>query len=271
VLSRLNGVTLTSRHPRQAIPFGGGPNIRLKCVKGEGAILNVQSGKATYTYCDTTSKMLLGEYMLKNHRRWLTELRGARYLEAEQLFLVTGTYMTRNWEAATFHKDADVSIGFDLTVDAIFLEGKMSIDWKTWRNGEYGFRHGHTHTDQIYPHHNMVPSFGACCNICPEVPENQCIFLRGWRVKEPNLVRSRLAYFASVESTEKEELRIKRGSNLFGRSTSANTMTTTSSREESIGSQMNASYMGSDQQPITALVEAEGTPIHTGCVCSSDF
>jgi hypothetical protein len=261
--------SLDTKVPRQAIPFGGGPNIRLKCVKGEGAILNVQSSKATYKYCDTTSKMLLGEHMLKNYKTWLTDLRDAWYLEPEQLFLVTGTYMTHNWEAATFHKDVHASVGFDVTVDAVFFEGKMSIDWETWRNGERGFRHGHTHMGQVYPGHNTAPSFAGCCSTCLEPPENQCIFLRGWRVKESDRVKSRLAYSAAVESTEKEELRIKRPLGLFGRSYSANTAKATwGSSEAGKRTQQDATSPGLDPHPVASLMEVEGTPVPTGCVCS---
>jgi hypothetical protein len=190
--------------------------------------------------------------MLSHYKQWLNDFRGAQYLEAEQLFLVTGTYMTHNWEAATFQKDGNVSIGLDVKVDAVFLRGNMSIHWQTWRNGERGFRNGHKHTGRVYPNPNMVPSFVACCGTCPEPPENQCIFLRGWRVKEPHFVRSRLAHSASVESTEGDGLSVKRGLSLFGRPTSAN------SRESSV------------QHPVANLVEAEGTPIRTGCVSFLD-
>jgi hypothetical protein len=261
------GTLLNPVHSRPTIPFGDGSGIQLKCIKGEGAILNVQSGKATFTYCDKESKIKLGEHMLNNYKQWIDN---ANYLNPEELFLVTGTYMTHNWEASTFHKDDNTSLGFDVTVDAVFLKGKMSIDWKTWRNGERGFRHGHTHIGQIYPHHDVVPSFGACCSTCLDPPENQCIFLRGWQVKEPALVKSRLACSASVESTEKEELW---GLSLSSKSSLASSTKTKDSSKEGSQSKLSDTPTGSDQHlvGIASLVEAEGTPIPSKCVCPFDF
>ena len=236
--------------------IGGGPNVRLKCSRGEGAILNVQSGKATYRYCDRKSKMRLGDYMLKNYRRWLSEHADERF-DPRELFLVTGTYMTQNWEAATF-QNSSTSVSGDITVDAVLAKGKMSIDWRTWTQGNRGFRLGHTHIGQNLPNHNTIPSFGACCNACEDPPENQCIFLRGWQVRPVMLfANSKLTIPISVENLRSVEWR---RAQLVRKSPSHSPMTFSSLAEGEPGSEVIENERFLD---LMKEIEAEEVPSAT--------
>ena len=204
--------------------------------------------------------------MMANYKRWLSEFRDAQYLSARDLFLVTGTYMTRNWEAATFQRNLS-SVGGDVTVDAVLAQGKMSIDWRTWKQTNCGFRLGHTHLGQDLPNHNSVPSFGACCNSCQQPPENQCIFLRGWQIREVfDFAKSQLAIPISMENLSSVEWRraqlIRRSSSLF-----SSPMGAIRRRIQHPKPQNDAE--SSDRSPhLHTLVEAAGTP-HSTAECVS--
>src|ERR1700754_1470186 len=167
----------------RGMPLGTGFNARISCQRREGALLNLQTGRALFTYCEQTAKLRLGEYLKANYRSWLNDSGNANYFSAHDLFLVTGTYMTKNWEAAKFVTDS-TSLGGGVTVEAMNLaDGHFSIDWRTCNLRNKGFNTGHSHRNQDLPNHNNVPSFGACCH-CEQTPENQCVFLRGWRIRE---------------------------------------------------------------------------------------
>jgi hypothetical protein len=254
-IAALIGEVLRKFSPITAV--GGGPNVRLKCAKGEGAILNVQSGDATSEYIDMTSKMALGEYMLANYKQWLSELRNAKYLSARDLFLVTGTVMTSNWEAATFQKSS-MAVGGDVTVDAVIAKGDISIDWRTCTQRNRGFRVGHTHLDRRFPNHNSTTSFGACCNNCQEAPRNQCIFLRGWQVREiADFESSYLATPVSVEDVKNVEWRRTRM--IKKRSPSTRSLTPSTSSRVIRDSQ-------GTSNGVAEVKEVEGTPTVSECV-----
>jgi len=224
--------------------------------------LNTQSGGATFRYCDRASKDLLRDLMMNHYQRWLVELRNARGLLARDLFLVTGTYTTQNWEAATFQRGS-LSVGADITVDATLVGGKLSIDWRTWTPGNRGFRLGHTHLGRDrrgrnLPNHNSTRSFGACCahNSCTPPLENQAIFLRGWQVRPIlDFERSQLTIPVSVENvTNPQWRRIQRI-----RRTSYQVPQSSFSSIEGKEAQGTRPVAVGSSRPFD-LVEAEGTP-----------
>jgi hypothetical protein len=87
--------------------------------------------------------------------------------------------------------------------------GNCSIDWRTSSYPILGYQTGHSHPGQEPLGNNSTSSFGACCQ-CEANPENQCIFLRGWRVKEMSwLLGARFAVKISVEDATKWEWRLK--------------------------------------------------------------
>ena len=69
-----------------SLPIGVGFNARLSCQRGEGALLNLESGQATYNYCEQTVKLHLGNYLKQNYREILGRIKYAGVLEPHDLF-----------------------------------------------------------------------------------------------------------------------------------------------------------------------------------------
>ena len=111
--------------------------------KKEGSALYLGSGKMTFRYCDDTSKASLGDYLRDNYKRLVPE-----HLKGRDVFIVTGTLTTQNWEARAYQRqDAD----------------RIRVDGRSGRiNGARGTT---KFSDQT-------------------VPEGQSVFLRGWGVRE---------------------------------------------------------------------------------------
>lgn len=171
-------------------------DVRLSCARGEGALLNLETGNAKFSFCEEPTKQLLKSYLKENYRDWIEQVPASK-----DLFLVTGTYMTKNWENAVIRVDSH-SGGGGVSVEAGNIEGHFAVDWQTLRGSLYSFQTGHTHPDVPVPDHNLSPSFTACCH-CETNGWNQCIFVRGWRVKmKTTLFGTKLAKFMSVEASE---------------------------------------------------------------------
>jgi hypothetical protein len=101
-------------------------SFELKCSRGEGAVLNVETGSAKYTFCDKYSKKSLGKYMEENYRKWMVENEYEDFLRVDELFLVTGTYMTQNWEPGAFQARSD-SYDAEMSVGAMTLANSQVI------------------------------------------------------------------------------------------------------------------------------------------------
>lgn len=140
----------------------GNLSARISCARGEGALLNVESGWAIYRRCDQATKVRLCKHMKASYRSWLYDKDYAEFLTAHDLFLVTGTYMTDNWEEATF-ENSSTSLSGEVSVDATLASGSFKIDWQTCTPESTEIRTGHVHLDQVLLDHNVLPSFGACC------------------------------------------------------------------------------------------------------------
>lgn len=146
-------------------------------------MLNLQSGRAKHRYLDKPFRTLLGRHLENHYQTWLEETPG---VHAGDLVLVTGTYMTQNWEAATYRKRSS-STSVDMSINAVCaIEGGVRLDWSTWTPGDRGFKLGHIHgeTEINLPNPFETYSFKACCTTCQPPPENQCIFVWGWRIRE---------------------------------------------------------------------------------------
>lgn len=184
------------------MPVGGGGEVGTTLKKGESAVLNVESGSALYSYYPKGARNLLGQYMKDNYKDWMKE-KACTGLKSDELVLVTGTTMTKNWEAATF-KTASSSVGVKLTVDIPGVsKGSAKINWRRRTHDLHGFQSGHNHIDDIGNGRASAPldkSFDTCCH-CANSRANQCIFLHGWRVVEvQRLVK--LAYAMPVEAKD---------------------------------------------------------------------
>lgn len=133
-------------------------------------------------------------------------IKATAILSAHDLFLVTGTYMTENWEASTFVTNQSSYDG-SISMNAINLEGYCGIYWQSCKPGSRGFKTGHTHIGQTSMNHDNLRSFEACCH-CGQSPMKQCIFLRGWHIRKMiRFAESRLVVPISMENVRKSEWR----------------------------------------------------------------
>jgi hypothetical protein len=183
----------------------------------------VESGNATRRYLTQAENKLLGDHMLERYQTWLSEYPAARFLQAKELFLVTSTTMTcSNWVATAFHKVPHmISAEGRLAINATLAQRKVAVDWDTESTCQYGYQLGHTHQGRQYPRYNGEQPFAAACNTCPDPQENQCLFLRGWRVHTRTSLPLGLRPTAYVKTTEGEKRTAKTESRFLGRAASA--------------------------------------------------
>lgn len=80
----------------------------------------------------------------------------------EDIFLVTGCHRTRSWAVHSFN-NIDTTTEFSLAVDVASVSGS-TVHW----------RDASLHSTGVFMHH------GPCGE---DLPENQCLFVRGFRVK----------------------------------------------------------------------------------------
>jgi hypothetical protein len=170
----------------RGLSASGTRNWDLKFKHGESALLNVELGHAIFRYYEKGARQRLRKYMLENYKLWLNE-EDFRTLKPHELVLVTGTYMTMNWEAATFKANSPInSVNLPVTES---LTNRFVVNWRRWTNSNQGLSSGHSHLDRPQ-NSSLWESFGNCCHACDTTPDNfnQCIFVHGWRIRE----RSRL-------------------------------------------------------------------------------
>lgn len=142
------------------------------CENTRGAILNCARPHATARDLDDNSCEILRQYMQTKYDQWRQENPG---VPVEDIVLVTGTEMTRDWEAAVWSSRAREYGGdFGLSAGGI-LSGKASVSMSTtWRHGvEYSNGHNHPGVTSC-----STPN-GPCYADGGEPTENQCIFVRG--------------------------------------------------------------------------------------------
>lgn len=245
-------------------------DARLSCARGEGAFLNTETGNTLFTFCEDGTKELLKEYLKANYENLKTGLPSER-----ELFLVTGTHMTKNWEIAIFRSNSN-SFGSEISVDGGIIEGQFSVDWRSLRGGLYDFQTGHTHPAQPMPDHTLTRSFGACCH-CDQSVENQCIFIQGWRVKK--LWGSKMTTLVSVGETRSTSFKIQFNRSLSSRKETAQREPSSSSQRTGEPSSSlhwteetpSSSQRTGEPDPESQIVieEAEGTPNDSDFVSKS--
>src|ERR1700761_5393435 len=72
------------------------------CDNYQGAMLTVKDGHAMLWETDSASTKTLGEHMRHNYKAWTRQHCERCGIEGEELVLVTGVMMTRDWEAAVW-------------------------------------------------------------------------------------------------------------------------------------------------------------------------
>ncbi|KAF8261604.1 hypothetical protein EI94DRAFT_1745593 [Lactarius quietus] len=134
------------------------PGVSFSCRGKQGAVLSLPM----QARCQNTVALGdFGEWMIKHIDRWIAWARqlGMGINRMEDIVLVTGAHLTRSWTNVAFlgdQTDARVSFEFQVAPDT-------SINW-------------HAPPDRI---------IGAVLNPGPigmDLPEDQCIFIRGFRV-----------------------------------------------------------------------------------------
>lgn len=176
-------------------------------------MLNIESRSATFRYCDLHTKYALGQHLLKCYPQWMKE-KEFRPLTPRDLFLVTGTYMTTNWEAAIL-SDSSEAINAGVSIEALQIAGKFSVDWARSIQTLKAYQSGHNHPGSP-PDPLPELSFDNACH-CEKHSrtQDQCIFLRGWQVRE--LFKFPTHVFAAPISVEHVKSVEWRRSQFYGR------------------------------------------------------
>lgn len=140
------------------------------------AVLNLQDSSALFTKCSPTDAAGMRKQFLTHGSDWAE----SKSLPVEKLVLVTGFYKTKNWEAAVL-SSSQSSTQLSLTANAVGpAGGEISVDWASAQNSSYDYSTGHRHPTT--PTH-LQRSFSACCTVTGHNEINQCIFLRGYRIR----------------------------------------------------------------------------------------
>jgi hypothetical protein len=140
------------------------------------AVLNLQESSALFTKCSTDDAASMGKLFLNHGPDWAQ----SNSIPVEQLVLVTGFYKTKNWEAAVLSSSQSAT-QLSLMANAVGVAGgEFSIDWASAQNSSYDYSTGHRHL--MTPTHPRR-SFSACCAEAGHNEEDQCIFLRGYRIR----------------------------------------------------------------------------------------
>ncbi|KAF8258109.1 hypothetical protein EI94DRAFT_1192483 [Lactarius quietus] len=137
------------------------PEVVFSCRRKPGAVLSLPAQARCE---DTVALGDFGKWMIEHIDRWFAWVRklGVGISEMEDIVLVTGTHRARSWTNVAFpgdQEDAQVSFGVNVATRGDIV----AVNWK--------FSHEDTR--------------GAVLNCGPNgegLPEDQCIFIRGFRV-----------------------------------------------------------------------------------------
>jgi hypothetical protein len=199
-------------------PPGVGVNgyISFTSSRGVCAMLNVEEGVVDYTRCSNIDKEAVGERFLQNARKWIAEAvkerRIANDISIERLILITGFYKSANWEAAALSSSSSTG-DLSFTIENSQAGRGISMNWDSVQHLSPEYSTGHRHpprpssprflggsstprTGSNEPqvlgacgditHGTNNPtgprvSFKKCCH--QHADRNQCIFLRGFRIR----------------------------------------------------------------------------------------
>ncbi|KAF8813253.1 hypothetical protein BYT27DRAFT_6379789 [Phlegmacium glaucopus] len=95
--------------------------------------------------------------------------------------------MTRNWEATTFISQSNqINAGANVNVAAL-LTTHLDVDRSasSWTNPGFSCGHLHRDTPSRASDGNNNSYFRFCCASCDPPPQNQSVFLRTGRIREP--------------------------------------------------------------------------------------
>lgn len=143
---------------------------------------------------DTRSEKNLKDYMLQHYRSWIAFFRDNLGYDValQDIILVTGCDLTADWEMATFNErttqcDIEFKVG-----DPAFGPSGSSAFWGTWQSSIHApHRCGPCPTQPpVSPNDPSTVDNAISQEDGPDKgPKyNQCIFLRGFRVRERKLL-----------------------------------------------------------------------------------
>ncbi|KAH9070983.1 hypothetical protein EDB83DRAFT_2673770 [Lactarius deliciosus] len=138
----------------------GSAEVSFSCTKKQGAVLTLP---VTAQREDTLTQDHFREWIIMHIDSWFAFAQKLRLgIEMRDIILVTGNHRTRSWSNITFNEvqtDAQFSLGVDVagTLGA-------SVNWRASSLRIQG----------------AVPNHGPSGE---NLPENQCIFIRGFRIK----------------------------------------------------------------------------------------
>jgi hypothetical protein len=146
---------------------------------------------------DEPATLDLSEYMVKHYPAWVTHAREELGCDVgeEDIIHVTGVDLTKQWATATFmDRTSEVGVQASFNVSE-FISGGLRY-WGSWITQP----RVSTHCGPVAPAHqreaeeNLNPGVGV--KIPAEAPSdyNQCIFIRGFRV------RSRTSFMNKIET-----------------------------------------------------------------------
>jgi len=146
------------------MPIGLGVGFQLTSSSKEGAVLLLPDGASRH---DARRRQAFREYALRHAKSWYEFVNGTRGMEVANgsLYLVTGCDKASSWGVASFSnksREGQVSLKFT----AVQAAGvSVSWDWQCEEFGSVSIRSGPKRINDDSPR-----------------PQNQCVFIRGFRV-----------------------------------------------------------------------------------------
>lgn len=152
--------------------------VSFESCREQGAVLAISEDA---TRQDAHLLVNYQEYMLENCSRWLclSDIQGLG-LRMEDIVLVTGCDLTSAWAVAAFtDRGVDASVQLHVGTTAGTVDLGANISWRNERNVERhwgprrraAFDNGPTYMNPVQ------------LDAVPSSEQNQCIFIRGYRVK----------------------------------------------------------------------------------------
>jgi hypothetical protein len=132
---------------------------------------------------DTLARGTFANCILNQIDRWLTfaRKRGFRIARMEDIMLVTGCHLVRSWANVAFSESqSEQQLSFKVTVDG----SGVNVRWRVSREdaGGVAFNCGPSGQVRCFTISVYAETLFGLMELYQDLPENQCIFVRGFRV-----------------------------------------------------------------------------------------
>jgi hypothetical protein len=140
---------------------------------------------------DTTARGTFAKCIIKHIDEWFAFARECGLgISREDIILVTGCHLTRTWATIAFREEGEqVSFG-------VQVSGVSDVMWQFTREGAQGVAYNLGPSGQVrfcilfLPQQTATDHGRTFSN--QNLPENQCIFIRGFRVTRFSMILPRL-------------------------------------------------------------------------------